>query len=109
MSKKETSGLYYPVLGSAFTVNDSGNNSFIYSINATGHIKSKKVVATKNKDWKALTGDNQHFYSGDVGNNNGKREFVQVRVLLKHGSGSDSNLTTLGIIYSNNTIKKTSA
>ncbi|MFQ3189768.1 MAG: hypothetical protein ACI936_000893 [Paraglaciecola sp.] len=33
---KETSGLYCPEIGSAYTVNDSGNKPIIYTIDAFG-------------------------------------------------------------------------
>lgn len=106
---KETSGLYCPTLGSAYTVNDSGNKPIIYNIDINGRIIGKKTVATKNRDWEALTGDSQHFYIGDVGNNNGKRKFVQIHAVPKQGdkdSKSQVDATTSKIFYVNNSVKR---
>jgi hypothetical protein len=103
---KETSGLFCPEVGSAYTVNDSGNKPIIYNIDNTGRIISEKLVAAKNRDWEALTGDRQHFYIGDVGNNNGKRKFVQIHAVPKQDSRSASNVTTSQIFYINNSVKK---
>jgi hypothetical protein len=41
-----------------------------------------------------LTGDSQHFYIGDVGNNNGKRKFIQNHIDPKQDSNSKTNVTT---------------
>jgi hypothetical protein len=103
---KETSGLYCPELGSAYTVNDSGNKPIIYNIDASGRIIGKKLVATKNSDWEALTGDLHNFYIGDVGNNNGKREFVQIHAVSKQVNKSVTNVTTSKLFYINNSVKK---
>lgn len=103
---KETSGLYCPEVGSAFTVNDSGNKPIIYNIDHTGRIIGEKLVATKNRDWEALTGDSQHFYIGDIGNNNGKRKFVQIHAVAKLYSNFESTATTSRLIYLNNSVKK---
>jgi len=104
---KETSGLYCPEVGSAYTVNDSGNEPIIYQIDSTGRIMSKKVVSAENRDWEALTGDRQYFYIGDVGNNNGKRKFVQIHAVPKQGNkDSETNVTTSRVFYINNSIKR---
>ena len=102
---KETSGLYCPELGSAYTVNDSGNKPIIYNIDSSGQIINKKSIPTKNIDWEALTGDNQHFYIADVGNNNGKRKFVQIHAVRKQEINSSPYVTTLKLFYSNNVVK----
>jgi hypothetical protein len=103
---RETSGLYCPDVSEAYTVNDSGNEPVIYNIDAMGRIIGKKVVATKNTDWEALTGDNQNYYVGDVGNNNGKRKFVQIHSIPKQDNNSETNITTLKIFYKNNSVEK---
>ena len=103
---KETSGLYCPQVGTAFTVNDSGNEPIIYNIDHTGRIIAEKVVATENRDWEALTGDSQYFYVGDIGNNNGKRKFVQIHAVPKLDSSIESNVTTSKLYYVNNSVKK---
>ena len=102
---KETSGLYCPELGSAFTVNDSGNEPIIYTTDSSGQIIHKKRIPAKNTDWEALTGDSQHFYIADVGNNNGKRKFVQIHTVPKQDSSSQTKVTTSQLFYINNVIK----
>jgi hypothetical protein len=99
----ETSGLYCPDLGEAYTVNDSGNKSIIYKIDDQGVILNRRQVDAKNKDWEALTGDKTHFYIGDVGNNNGKRKFVQIHALPKEGIST--KVTTSKILYISNSHK----
>jgi hypothetical protein len=103
---KETSGLYCPDVGSAFTINDSGNKPIIYNIDQTGRIINKKAVAAKNRDWEALTGDSQHFYIGDVGNNNGKRKFVQIHAVPKQDIKTETDVTTSRVFYVNNSVKR---
>jgi hypothetical protein len=115
---KETSGLYCPQLGSAFTINDSGNKPVIYKIDSTGQIINKRLVFAKNTDWEAITGDSHYFYIGDVGNNKGKRKSVQIHIVPKHivpkivpkkltpkkDSESTTNNTSLNLFYINNSI-----
>jgi hypothetical protein len=111
---KETSGLYCPDIGSAYTINDSGNKPIIYNIDHTGRIIDKKLIATKNEDWEALTGDNNNFYIGDVGNNSGKRKFVQIHAVSKKDNNSDNinnddngdnSVRTSKVFYVNNSVK----
>lgn len=106
---KETSGLYCPEVGSAYTVNDSGNEPIIYQIDSAGRIIGKKVTSTKNTDWEALTGDSQHFYIGDIGNNSGKRKFVEIHTLPKQNINENNmeiNVTTSNVFYTNNSTEK---
>lgn len=108
---KETSGLYCPQIGSAFTINDSGNKPIIFKIDSSGQIIDKKLVSAKNTDWEAITGDSQYFYIGDVGNNKGERKFVQIhivpkKVTPKKDSESKTNDTSLNLFYINNSINK---
>jgi hypothetical protein len=101
----ETSGLYCPQSGSAFTVNDSGNKSIIYQIDSTGRIIGEVKVDTENTDWEALTGDSHHFYIGDIGNNTGKRKFVQIHAVAKHNK-KKLDVETLNIVYAKNSIQQ---
>jgi hypothetical protein len=103
---RETSGLYCPEVGSAYTVNDSGNTPIIYNIDTTGRVIAQKTVSTKNIDWEALTGDSQHFYIGDVGNNNGKRKLVQIHTVPKQQVKDQNAVTTTEIFYKNNTVNQ---
>jgi hypothetical protein len=102
---KETSGLYCPEVGSAYTVNDSGNKPIIFNIDPTGLIVDQIVVATNNTDWEALTGDDEHFYIGDVGNNKGTRKFIQIHTVPKQHIKNEDNVTTSKVFYRNNVIK----
>ncbi|MBL4629618.1 MAG: hypothetical protein JKY14_00095 [Paraglaciecola sp.] len=106
---KETSGLYCPEVGSAYTVNDSGNKPIIYHIDSKGRIIDTIPISSENKDWEALTGDGQNFYVGDVGNNNGKREFVQIHIVPKTvpkiAQHSEKKVITSELFYKNNSIK----
>jgi hypothetical protein len=52
-----------------------------------------------------MTRDRQHFYIGDVGNNNGKRKFVQIHALPKQDNISQTNVTTSKVFYVNNVVK----
>lgn len=98
----ETSGLYCPEDNAAYTVNDSGNKPVIYKMNDKGQVVDQQLLAAKNIDWEALTGDGSHFYVGDVGNNSGKRKSVKVHILPKGESGT--GLSSLNIVYLNNVL-----
>lgn len=105
---KESSGLFCPQAGSAFTLNDSGNPSDIYQVDSLGVVIDRQALQIRNIDWEALTGDNKHFYIGDVGNNRGKREFVQIHIIPRQSSSRDlleSQTTTLKVSYKNNLAK----
>ena len=99
----ETSGLYCPENGFAYTVNDSGNKASIYKIDNLGHVVDERSTELNNIDWEALTGDKTYFYIGDIGNNNGKRESVKIHKMVK--GGLDEKVNTLSIHYANNQIK----
>jgi hypothetical protein len=103
---QETSGLYCSKVGFVFTINDSGNKPIIYNVNHTGHIINEKVVAAKNKDWEALTGDDKYFYVGDIGNNSGQRQSAQIHVVPKHNNNTKSDTASLNIFYTSNSVKK---
>jgi hypothetical protein len=104
---KETSGLYCPKVGSAYSVNDSGNEPIIYQVDSAGRIIDKKVITAENVDWEALTGDQQYFYIGDVGNNSGNRKYVQVHAVPKQDNNNDEpNVQTSKVLYINNSVKK---
>lgn len=100
----ETSGLYCPEIGEAFTINDSGNKSVVYKINHKAQLIGQQKVDVKMRDWEALTGDKTHFYIGDVGNNSGKRKVVQIHALPKQKNSTA--VTTTKISYVHNSVKK---
>ena len=101
----ETSGLYCPEQNSLYTINDSGNKPIIYELNVLGEIQQQVEIDAKNRDWESLTGDEQSFYVGDIGNNNGKRKFVEIYVVDKK-TNKTSVSRTLQIYYRNNSLNK---
>ena len=74
----ETSGLYCPSDKSFFTINDSGNAPLIYELDINGEIVEEHKIESRNIDWEAISGDDEYFYIGDIGNNNGKRKHVNI-------------------------------
>lgn len=79
---KESSGLAasrkYP--GVYWTHNDSGNGPFLFAITREGKVlKEFPVASVRNTDWEAIAIDEEgHLYIGDVGNNDHRRDRVQV-------------------------------
>lgn len=95
---KETSGLV--CTGRiAVTINDSGNDPVLFSINSKGQSIGEQPLDFKNKDWEAVTADHQYFYIGDVGNNDGRRDHVMVR---KVSQATYKVAKTLKLIYKDN-------
>lgn len=97
----ETSGLYCPTNEAIFTINDSGNTPVLFEINTKGEIKNERLLDAKNKDWEAISGNNQHFYIGDIGNNAGKRQDLNL-IQLDKVSGQ---ISTIKFTYANNEIE----
>jgi uncharacterized protein YjiK len=97
----ETSGLYCPSNKKVYSINDSGNTPVIYSLSTEGVIVNEQLIGAKNNDWEAITGDNRFFYIGDIGNNAGKRQDINVIKLDKATNQS----SVLKISYSNNKIE----
>jgi hypothetical protein len=74
---KEVSGiLYTPEDQSVWAIEDSGNASALYKINATGTItKTISITDAQNTDWEDITMDkNGNLYLGDFGNNDNERK-----------------------------------
>jgi hypothetical protein len=68
----------------------------------------EKEITKENRDWEALTGDDEFYYIGDVGNNSGKRQFVQIHAVPKKNDEarkSKKNIKTTKVFYKNNSIK----
>ncbi|MFY1046707.1 hypothetical protein [Chryseobacterium sp. GP-SGM7] len=77
-SIQETSGLSF-LDGKLYTFNDSGNPAELYEIDKTsGIILNTLKTNAENKDWEALTNDNENFYIGDFGNNAGTRKDLKI-------------------------------
>jgi len=62
------------------TLNDSGNESELFVLNARGElIHTCKVLNAKNVDWEALTFDGRNtLFIGDFGNNKNKRKDLAI-------------------------------
>lgn len=90
---KETSGLlfYNDIL---ITHNDSGNAPKLYEIDKnTGTVI--RVVSIKNainKDWEDITQDDDYIYIGDIGNNNGDREDLNILKISKQAYNSSNEV-----------------
>lgn len=77
-SLKETSGLTF-LKDKLFTLNDGGNTNEIFEIDKnSGKILSKLKINFPNKDWEAITSDDEDFYIGDFGNNAGSRKDLAI-------------------------------
>ena len=71
---EETSGIILNN-GLLWTHNDSGNESVVFNIDATGEIIQKIPITTaKNIDWEDITAKNEFITIGDFGNNFGTRK-----------------------------------
>ncbi len=95
----ETSGLYCPSDDRIYTINDSGNSAVVYQLDAQGNIVQATNVDHSNVDWEAVTGDDEHLYIGDIGNNRGERADINVLVVDKNTFGKRR---VLNIEYANN-------
>jgi hypothetical protein len=63
-----------------WTIQDSGNDSNVYGLNAKGQIiKTISITNASNIDWEDLTSDRfGNLYIGDFGNNNEKRKHFRI-------------------------------
>ncbi|MFC6267436.1 hypothetical protein [Frigoriflavimonas asaccharolytica] len=77
-SLQENSGLTF-FKDQLFSINDGGNTSELFQLNAqTGKVIKKHRTYLQNTDWEAITNDNDNFYIGDFGNNNGTRKDLNI-------------------------------
>ena len=82
LSKKvnETSGLEL-VDGNFLTLNDSGDEPYLYTFDREGKILSKILIkGAQNRDWESLASDEKYIYIGDIGNNKGNRKDLTTEV-----------------------------
>ena len=90
---KETSGLLF-YNDNLITHNDSGNAPELYEIDKnTGVVH--RVVSIKNatnKDWEDITQDDDYIYIGDIGNNNGDREDLNILKISKQAYNSSDEV-----------------
>ncbi|MCF2946893.1 hypothetical protein L0668_02160 [Paraglaciecola aquimarina] len=76
----ETSGLACLAGENALTINDSGNKPIIYTVNGNGQVVNQQQLPLTNYDWEAISVNKKQLFIGDIGNNSGKRPFVQIHV-----------------------------
>lgn len=100
----ETSGLYCDD-GRQYTIADSGNSPTLFVMGSDGSVLEGIEINGKNRDWEAITADDDYFYIGDFGNNAGKRNNLAV---YKIGRADTSEMQTLDIAYDGYDIKKNS-
>ncbi len=76
----EISGIEFDKNGNLWAINDSGNSTEIHQIDSLGNInRSINISNAKNIDWEDLTQDDfGHFFVGDFGNNNNKRNDLTI-------------------------------
>lgn len=75
----ETSGLVY-YANWFWTINDSGNPAMLYAFDSSsGKILHRTFIANQtNTDWEEITQDQDYFYIGDFGNNDGNRKDLHI-------------------------------
>lgn len=63
-----------------WAINDGGDGPYLYHVQRNGNIKRKILVSNgKNIDWEDMTQDDfGHFFIGDFGNNDRKREWLTI-------------------------------
>jgi hypothetical protein len=83
-SMKETSGIIFSS-GFVWTINDSGGEPEIYKIDKeTGTVcQTVKLLNATNIDWEDISEDDDFFYIGDIGNNDGDRTDLKIYRIAK--------------------------
>lgn len=102
---KETSGLFCSA-NTVVTINDSGNTPEIFTLDIQGNITSSITLKIRNRDWEAITGDNDYFYVGDIGNNHGDRSDLKI---LKVSRSIQQLTSTIPVVYETNKPEDNSA
>ncbi len=100
-SLAESSGLLF-VEGRLITFNDSGGEPELYEIDTLdGSIKrTVSIKNATNKDWEAITNDDQHIYIGDIGNNSGTRKDLTIYKIRTKDFLSEKSVKSEVITYS---------
>lgn len=97
---KESSGLLF-WNGSLWTHNDSGNANVLYRLSPTdGSLQGEvRIENAANTDWEDLAQDDNYFYIGDFGNNNGTRKNLRIYRIPKSELSRDE--VTADLIFFN--------
>ena len=75
----EISGIDDAFRSAYFSINDSGDGSFVYLIKEDGSVLHKMLVSgAENIDWEDLSSDGDFLYIGDIGNNRNQRKDLMV-------------------------------
>ena len=79
---KEISGIEQISRDLFVSINDSGDEPYLYLLNSKGVIKHKIYVAgAENIDWEDITYDGKYLYVGDFGNNlNNRRDLALYKI-----------------------------
>jgi hypothetical protein len=107
----ESSGLLF-IDGTLWTFNDSGGEPEIYAIDTSNGnlLRTVTIINAVNKDWEAITCDENFVYIGDVGNNAGKRDKLYIycisRKMLRHKEVNIIKADTITFNYADKYGKK---
>ena len=81
------------------SINDSGDEPYLYVFNSSGEIVHRVYVSgAKNIDWEDITYDGNYLYIGDIGNNRNQRKDIaiyriDIDTTIKMGyEGNDSGI-----------------
>lgn len=81
---EESSGLVRATDTSLFTINDSGNEPYLFEINLKGKLIRKIRIKAKNTDWEDLAIDEDgDLFIGDFGNNRNSRKDLKILRIYK--------------------------
>jgi len=100
---EETSGLIFwnDIL---WTINDSGNDPILFSIDTTTGIILQQIMVSnaQNIDWESLAQDDDYIYIGDFGNNSGARDDLGIYKVKKNDipNSGDASVTSTHITFS---------
>ena len=77
---REISGIEFDKKQRLWATNDGGGGPFLHQVDTDGQvIRSVKISNAKNLDWEDMTqNDFGHFFIGDFGNNDQKREWLTI-------------------------------
>ncbi|MBV1786576.1 hypothetical protein KQ940_00730 [Marinobacterium sp. D7] len=65
--------------GRIWTLNDSGNGSWLYRLDAQGQVERRvRLAGAVNTDWESMASDDERLIVADCGNNSGRREWLQL-------------------------------
>lgn len=97
MGPREVSGLEYLQSAGLWAVEDSGNESRLYKIDANGKAIEEVTVGITNNDWEDLASDAKgNLYIGDFGNNKNDRKDL---VIYKLAPGFKSPAAAIAFYY----------